>query len=346
MNPVIIALRMLRQHLTQKASQDEYDGLFRDLQPGLNVYWNGFGDPPSLTHRADFDDMEYNRERQRTHQLLKLRLTGGNLGWIVPEDLELFAALYRKPLDNPNHNQRQLLELIERGEPMNIQQMKEETGLLVKAITPALHRLQEAFLIYEDQYDGDWDRGWYPFAQMFPDADSAKYTRQEALNIILQRFAFRCVWFDTLMAKSYYKLPEKEIKAAIAEMISDGILIEYGSGFILKSDEELLHTRQALPKSVFAIHKNDFLYKSHEHLLKGPNKREGWESMYYLLIDGEFHGAAYGKFRYGPPDFDDLSVNLPITEARARMEEIIDAVKTLSLGKAPEKYNGEPVEKI
>lgn len=37
--------------------------------------------------------------------------------------------------------------------------MNEETGMLVKEITPVLHRLQEAFLIYEDQYDGEWDRG-------------------------------------------------------------------------------------------------------------------------------------------------------------------------------------------
>ena len=38
---------MKRQHLTKKASREEYDRLYRDMQPGLNVYWNGFGDPPS-----------------------------------------------------------------------------------------------------------------------------------------------------------------------------------------------------------------------------------------------------------------------------------------------------------
>ena len=50
----IIALRMERQHLTKKASEAEYNALYRDTQPGQNVYWNGFGDPPSLTYRADF----------------------------------------------------------------------------------------------------------------------------------------------------------------------------------------------------------------------------------------------------------------------------------------------------
>lgn len=50
---------MERQHLTRKADKSEYISLYRDLQPGQNVYWNGFGDPPSLTFRADFDDIEF-----------------------------------------------------------------------------------------------------------------------------------------------------------------------------------------------------------------------------------------------------------------------------------------------
>ena len=79
----IVALRMERQHLNKKASKDEYDALYRDTQPGQNVYWNGFGDPPSLTYRADFNDIEYNRGRQRERKLIKGRFCGDNLGWIV-----------------------------------------------------------------------------------------------------------------------------------------------------------------------------------------------------------------------------------------------------------------------
>ena len=56
----ITALRMERQHLTRKANKTEYIDFYRDLQPGQNVYWNGFGDPPSLTYRADFNDIELN----------------------------------------------------------------------------------------------------------------------------------------------------------------------------------------------------------------------------------------------------------------------------------------------
>jgi len=105
---------MERQHLIRKANEAEYDALYVDSQPGLNVYWHGFGDPPSLTFRADFNDIEYNRKRQLNHALIKGRFVGGNLGWIVPEDLELFAAAFVKPLDRLTHRQEMLLDLIER----------------------------------------------------------------------------------------------------------------------------------------------------------------------------------------------------------------------------------------
>ena len=42
MNDKIIALRMERQYFTNKANEDEYIKLYRDTQPGQNVYWNGF----------------------------------------------------------------------------------------------------------------------------------------------------------------------------------------------------------------------------------------------------------------------------------------------------------------
>ena len=64
MNEKIISLRMERQCLIKKADESEYINLYRDMQPGQNVYWNGFGEPPTLSFRADFNDIEFNRERQ------------------------------------------------------------------------------------------------------------------------------------------------------------------------------------------------------------------------------------------------------------------------------------------
>lgn len=337
----ITVLRMERQHLLHRADKTKYIDLYRDSQPGQNVYWNGFGDPPSLTYRADFNDIEYNRERQGKHALIKGRFQGGNLGWIMPEDMELFAAAFAKPLSRPTPRHTALLELIER-EPLTIQQMKEETGMLVKEITPVLHRLQEAFLIYEDQYDGEWDRGWHKFSDMFPDADLTKYSRRDALMILLRRFAYRNVCFDVKMAKSFYKLPEKDIKAAVAILVEDGILIEADGTYLLREDFELLKTYSGEPlKSVYAMHRNDFLVKANEHWLKEKYMHSHPDTLYYILIDGEFHGAAVGKFRYTPEVFD-IMLDLSSDEAAARKDEVLKAVHYLcGENNHIQKYQGE-----
>ncbi len=342
----ILSLRMERQHLSRKADESEYIQLYRDMQPGQNVYWNGFGDPPSLSFRAAFNDLEFNRRRQAERGLVKGRFAGGNLGWVMPEDLELFAALYCKPLKNPTEKHIGIFELICREGPLNIQQIKEETGMLVKEITPALHRLQEAFLVYEDQYDGGWDRGWHRFSEAFPAVDLQKYARHEALKILLQRFAFRQVLFDTAMAKSFYKLPEKEIGAAAHALAAEGVLKETDGGYILKTDAEILsHRADELPRCVYAVHRNDFLYKSNEHLLKErfrplcENLPYDHEPLQYLLIDGEFHGAVVGRFRNGPYDLNDVVCDLP--DAEERRDEIVKAVETVNFGRAPARFLGQ-----
>lgn len=344
----VISLRMERQFLNCKATEDEYIQLYRDLQPGQNVYWNGFGEPPTLSFRGNFSDIEFNRHRQAKRELIKGRFSGGNLGWIVPEDLEIFAALYVKPLKNPTENQLRIFKLIETEGPLNIQQIKEETGMLVKEITPILHRLQEAFLIYEDQYDGEWDRGWYKFSEIFPDKDLQKYTRQSALTHVLQRFSYRHVLFDTSMAKSFYKLPEKEIKTAVNELVAEGILISAEGGFMLKTDMDFLASYTPKPvKCVYAMHRNDFLYKSNEHVLKEQLKPlyeslpYDHEPLQYLFIDGEFHGASVGHFRNGPYDLNDVICDLP--EAQERKDEIIATIAAENYGKLPQRFMGAEI---
>jgi hypothetical protein len=342
----ITALRMERQFLSYKAKEQEYCELYRDTQPGQNVYWNGFGDPPSITFRGDFNDIEYNRQRQKERKLIKGRFQGGNVGWIVQEDLELFAALAIKPLDKPTALQQTILELIQREGPMNIGLMKEMTGLLVKEITPALHRLQEAFLIYEDQYDGEWDRAWYKFSEMFPEVNLQKYTRSEALKIVLRRFAFRNVLINADMVKSFYKLTNKDIKIALSELVSEKVLIPYEDFFMLETDIPLLsNNTYETPKSVYVMHRNDFLVKSNEYWLKEKYKQSDADILQYILIDGKFQGVVAGKFKNGPYIIEDIVLHISDAEKQSRKEEIIEAVYEVNNREhsAIKRYCGEMI---
>ena len=347
MQKKLLALRMQRQHLLEPEEQTAYATLYRDLQPGMNLYWHGFGQPPECSFRADFDDVEYNRGRQARRELVKGRFAGGNLGWIVPEDLPLFAAMYRKPLPMMDDVQLTIMTLIERMGPLNIQQIKEETGYLVKEITPALHRLQEAFLLYEDQYDGEWDRAWYRFEEMFPEVDLNRCTREDAIDTILQRFAYRMAWFDTKMAKSFYKLPEREIKQACARMVESGVLAPTDGGFMLNCDREALEEVSFELPPVMAFHRNDFLVRAFDHELKAKFKPlydalpYDHDPQYYVLVDGEFRAVSVGHFRYGPYEIHDIVCDSP--DMWERKEEICAAVLRENPGSVIQRFMGKSI---
>ena len=76
------------------------------------------------------------------------------------------------------------------------------------------------------------------------------------------------------------------------------------------------------------VRKNDFLVKSNEHWLKERYRHSCPDTLYYMLIDGEFRGAAAGKFRY-TPEVEDVILDLPDAETNARKDEILQAVHVL-----------------
>ena len=135
-------------------------------------------------------------------------------------------------------------------------------------------------------------------------------------------------------------MPAKDIKSAIEALVAENILTKLSGGYVLKSDVEFLQTYSLeLPKFTYAMHRNDFLVKSNKHILKEKYPHSYPDTLYYLLIDGEFHGAVVGKFRYSP-EVSYVILDLPVDEVKLRKDEIIDAIKRLS-GKEPEKYQGE-----
>ena len=112
-------------------------------------------------------------------------------------------------------------------------------------------------------------------------------------------------------------------------LVESGELAESEFGYITSDDKTLLEKYRAAPiKSVFAMHRNDFLVKSNEHWLK-----ERWthlypDTLYYMLIEGEFCGLVAGKFRY-TVEVENIILDLSAEEAAARKDEILQAVRYL-----------------
>ena len=298
------ALRLNRQCLLSPAGEQQYDELFRFMSPVPPVCWSCPGDPPRLPLHVDFDDGAYNDARRGRREIIKGRFQGGTLGYVQADELELFACAYRKdaPMDNDS---LRMLELLEHEGPLTIGMIREITGLPAKQITPILHKLQQTFLVYEDQIDSAWDRGWYLLAQEFPGCDTAHYSRVEALRRLIPRFAYLNGFFTLPMLRDYFRLPLRDLKAAVSVMEEEGELLaqflsqpdrSVAPGWILPQDEPLLA------------------------------KDTDWEALFYFCIDGALCGAVLGKFRQGPFDLEDVALSLNEQQATARKQEILSAV--------------------
>ncbi len=182
---------------------------------------------------------------------------------------------------------------------------------------------------------------------MFPDIDLAALNRMDALQTVLMGFAYRFVWFDRGMAKAFYSLPEKDLKAALAQLEAQGALLALEGGYIRPEDQEALENYpEEPPQGGYAFHRNDPLFKVSEAALKAwaATLTEGLpydcQPLQFLLIDGEFRGVVVGHFRNGPHDLNDVRCDLPDPEARR--EEILEAVRAVNFGKSPARFMGMP----
>ncbi len=328
------ALRLNRQCLLSPAGEQQYDELFRFMSPVPPVCWSCPGDPPRLPLHVDFDDGAYNDARRGRREIIKGRFQGGTLGYVQADELELFACAYRKdaPMDNDS---LRMLELLEHEGPLTIGIIREITGLPAKQITPILHKLQQAFLVYEDQIDSAWDRGWYLLAQEFPGCDTAHYSRVEALRRLIPRFAYLNGFFTLPMLRDYFRLPLRDLKAAVSVMEEEGELLaqflsqpdgSVAPGWILPQDEPLLAKDTDIPQLTVCLQRNDFLVRSFASELKERYTHPDWEALFYFCIDGALCGAVLGKFRQGPFDLEDVALSLNEQQATARKQEILSAV--------------------
>lgn len=330
----IIAERLKRHGFTKPLkTRKEYLSLFRLLQPVAPVAMTYPGSPPGLVHRTTFDHHKVADQLRGKQTLLKGRFLGGGIGYVCVDDLAIYATTFRKPLKELNYLQKTVFDILDETGPLTPRQIKEESqmvdgeGLLNKEIMPALHRLQTAFLVFEDQQETDWERGWNTFAAEWPDVGLDAMDWNVAAAEVLRRF-FQANVFATLEnVKDWSGLALKSLKLVIAELEQAGDLVafedvDWGAGWVCADAVDL--KAQDVPKMTWMLHKADPLVKAHSSELK--RQFAGEEVLQYLLIDGEFKGAVLGHWRIGPHDVDDVVVELPAKERFARKAEILDAV--------------------
>ena len=324
----ILGERLRRQHLVcPLETAVGYLELFRLLQPVSTIAFTRPGDPPRLVPRVRFDDGAVANGKRSRREMVKGRFLGGTIGYVLADDLELYANAFCRPLPMPNETQRLVLEAVQDMGPLTPRQVKEETDLLNKHIMPALHRLQKAFLVYEDQTDDDWERGWYDFGVEWSDVELDENKWQSSATEVLLRFLEGHVFATAEQIKDWSQLPKRSLTALLRGMEEAGTIAPVsvdglGEGWVRSQDAVLVG--EGPEPSVFMLHRADCFVRSHTSELK---RRFGaHEVLQYLLIDGAFQGAVVGHWRIGPHDVSDVVVTLPAEERVRRRDEILASV--------------------
>ncbi|MBW2281349.1 MAG: winged helix DNA-binding domain-containing protein [Deltaproteobacteria bacterium] len=321
----LLALRSRRQGFaTPLPRVSGYEELFRRLQPVSTGPYARPGSPPHLPGRTRFDDRRAADRLRADRTLVKGRFQGGSIGYVHRADLPLYANAFARPVARPSAPQRRVLDAVCTGGPLTPRQLKEETGLLNKQVMPALHRLQQAFLVYEDQVDESWERAWYEFAVEWSEVGLDDSRREADAATVLHRALHALVVATTEQLSDWSGWPAPRVAKRLARLeAEDAIRLRDDGHWVGTADVDPADEPPA--EGVIMLHKQDFLVRAHA---SGLRERFGAEDvLQYLLIDGELRGVVHGHWRFAPYDVDDVRVELPARERARRRDEILAEVR-------------------
>ena len=318
----------LRRHglLSPARDEGEYLELVRRLQPVTPVARDMPGSPPRLMHRCLGDDRTLGDRLRARQDLLKGRFSGGRIGYVLAADFELYATAFRRPLKVPNSLQDRVLQVLGYHDGLSPRQLRLEMEIQHKKLMPALHRLQEAFLVFEDQSDASWDRPWSPLSSALPEVDLDRRSWEEAAMKVIRRFLQSHVFATFQELKSWSGFTQRGLATVLTGLECDWlspVQVEgLGAGWTCVEDRNLDPAR--IDPSVFMLHLGDPLVLPHTAELK--ERFQGLEVLACLLIDGELTGAVCGHWRIGPHDVEDIVLTLPARECMRRKREILEEV--------------------
>ena len=115
----ILAERLRRQNLIPPLDdRGGYIDLFRSLQPVSPRAYSRPGSPPQLTHRTTFSDGDEADKLRADRTIVKGRFLGGTIGYVLADDLELYANAFSRPLPSPTYVQQTVLEAVTQQSPL------------------------------------------------------------------------------------------------------------------------------------------------------------------------------------------------------------------------------------
>ncbi len=324
----VIQLMMQRQGLASPLPKEEYENLFRAFSPVHTRFWIRPGFPPAIQHRFTFDTEDYNRALRRDRTIIKGRFQSGRIGYVFSNELPLFIAAYGKPNPVKTLTDEMVLRVLQDEGPMSIKMMAEICETPSKYIAASLKKLQQAFVVFEDQVDDEWDRAWYLLEDELGLEDLSGYEKTEAQAILIQRFTHAHVFATPTMLRAFTGFTAAEIKAAFSAGEQNGTYQKtecFGeTGFVLAEDMETLEKPAGkTADTLFIMDNNDFLVRAHIPMLKKRFPEKPYKNLYYVLFRGRFIGAVQGRFTFSFDELEDVMLAEDVGQDPAIKRRII-----------------------
>ncbi len=345
-----VRLMMERQGLIAPLKDDAYEELFRLFSPVHTRFWIRPGFPPAIQHRFAFDTEEYNRALRRDRTLVKGRFQSGRIGYVFSDELPLFIAAYGKPKPVMSFNDELVLRVLQDEGPMSIKMMAEICETTSKAVAESLKKLQQAFIVLEDQVDDEWDRAWYLLEDELGLDSMDAYTSEQAQAILIERFVRAHVFATPAMVREFTGFKAADIsrllKAGEAAGRYQSVHLFGQDGFVRTEDVEALEKpAETPPDTLFIMDNNDFLVRAHTGELKKTFPENPDRNLFYVLYRGRFIGAVQGRFTFSYDELNDVKLLDAFTSDEPIKRRVIEQLYTMydKTTSPLLRYAGKPV---
>ncbi|HEX7005002.1 MAG TPA: crosslink repair DNA glycosylase YcaQ family protein [Trueperaceae bacterium] len=322
----ILAARAVRHHLTPSSrgsSDSDYLEIVGQLGPLRPPSFEFPGTPVVLFDRhedaAGSSAQEVGERIRRQRLVFKGRFQGGKVAYVRTSDVPIYLAAFRRerPLTGP---ERVVLEVLESEGPLHKSDLAEVSGVRGRELSAALQRLQEAFLVFEQQLETEWDNAWFSLEREQPEWLVAAPEQDLARLEVLRRFSRAHVATSAQEAKDWSGFPLRQVRELLTELTESGELTRvaidgWGERF-MASDWEPVEPEASLA----ILDPGDPLVTAQASVLK--RKFDGLPALKYVYVDGDVAGIATGRWGIGPFDVDDV-VFIEETSSERSRDDII-----------------------
>jgi hypothetical protein len=351
----LLAFRARRQHLapeTRGRTAKDVLVILKALQPFQPVGMPG--SPPHPHHRIEDYDVTWSQAWRQQGSLIKGRFNNGKVGYVVREDLALYAAAFRRPLRDPIPlPARSILGLLERHGAMPKSALRELTDLDRERFNRTLMALFRAFEVMELQRDVDWDSSWDLYQRAFQGIDWKAWEPAEAQAEVLRRFIKAFGPATIIEMGSWSGWRTRNIRKLVDALLQAEAIVtvkvkgQTELGYVATDDVAALEQVEPITPFLVVLPDNDpFVMPQASLLLKRFCSEKSPYCLGVFVQDGEIVGAAWGQYKRRYAHIEMLDLEPGIVDHPPLMDRALVALEAhVSGGSVPiwiHGINGPP----